>query len=450
MLIHGTSEKEYNSGMTVNYLKKAPPPAAAAEAEIRTRVRDIVSDIETGGEESARRYAKELDRWTGDIVVSAEARRAAADKVSSEARADIEFALEQVRHFAEAQKASLSDFETELHTGVVAGQKHIPVQTAGCYVPGGRYAHIASAVMSTATARAAGVQTVVAASPPHESHGGIHPAIIYALDLCGADYILNIGGAQAVASLAFGLFSGQAADIIAGPGNQYVAEAKRQLYGRAGIDMFAGPTEILVIADDSSDAEIVACDLVGQAEHGPNSPAWLISLSSEVAEKVLSLMPKMLESLPSPNREHATASWRDYGEIAVVDSREEAVRLSDEYAPEHLEVHCRDLEWWLSHLRNYGSLFLGEETTVAYGDKTSGPNHILPTRGAARHTGGLSVAKFMKTATWQRMTREANREIGTVAARLSRREGMEGHARTADMRLQKWFSEESFDLQPPE
>ena len=436
--------------MTINYLKKAPPAPAAAEAETRSRVRDIITDIENGGEDAVRRYVTELDKWTGDIVVSAEARRAAADKVSAEARADIEFALKQVRRFAEAQKASLSDFQTELHDGVMAGQKHIPVQTAGCYVPGGRYAHIASAVMSTATARAAGVQTVVAASPPHESHGGIHPAIVYALDLCGADYILNIGGAQAVASLAFGLFSGHAADIIAGPGNQYVAEAKRQLYGRAGIDMFAGPTEILIIADDTADPEIVACDLAGQAEHGPNSPAWLVSLSSEVAEKTAALMPKMIDSLPSPNCEHARASWQDYGEIAVVDSREEAVALSDQYAPEHLEIHCSDLDWWLSQLRNYGSLFLGEETTVAYGDKASGPNHILPTRGAARHTGGLSVAKFMKTATWQRMTRDANRQIGTVAARLSRREGMEGHARTADLRLQKWFADESFDLQPPE
>lgn len=323
----------------------------------------------------------------------------------------------------------------------------MPVQTAGCYVPGGRYAHVASAIMSVGTAKEAGVKNIIACSPPSNAHGGMHPAILYTLDLCGADHILNLGGVQGIAAMAFGLFSGHSADVLAGPGNQYVAEAKRLLYGFTGIDMFAGPTEILVIADDTADAEIVACDLVGQAEHGPNSPAWLISLSSSLANKVMQLVPQMIEALPEPNRSHAMQSWQEYGEVAVADSQEDAAVLSDRYAAEHLEVHCANLDWWQSRLINYGSLFLGEETTVAYGDKVSGPNHILPTKGAGRYTGGLSVAKFMKTVTWQRMTREANRDIGAATARISRLEGMEGHARTADLRLAKWFPDEKFILQ---
>ncbi|MGI9297349.1 MAG: histidinol dehydrogenase [Gammaproteobacteria bacterium] len=434
--------------MPVEYLKKTAPPPRSEDAQVRERVRKIVADIEGGGEDAARKYAAELDGWTGDIVVSAESVRAAADKVSPAAKDDIAFALKQVRRFAAEQKARLCDFETEMAPGLVAGQKHLPVQTAGCYAPGGRFAHIASAVMSVATAKAAGVETVAACSPPHESRGGIHPEVLYALDLCGADIILNLGGAQAIAALAFGLFSGRPADVLAGPGNQYVAEAKRQLYGRAGIDMFAGPTEILIVADDSADAEIVAADLVGQAEHGPNSPAWLISSSEKLAREVLARVPELVAALPEPNRGFAETAWAECGEVAVADSREAAAARADEYAAEHLEVHCADLEWWLARLQNYGSLFLGEETTVAYGDKVSGPNHILPTRGAARHTGGLSVAKFMKTVTWQRMTRDANREIGAAAARLSRREGMEAHARTADVRLQKWFADETFPLHP--
>lgn len=434
--------------MTIEYLKKAPPPPPAEESETRQRVRDIIAAVEKDGETAARQYAAQLDQWHGDIIVDESARQAAKDKVSAATKSDIAFALQQVRRFAAEQKTHLVDFQTELHPGLIAGQHHVPVQTAGCYVPGGRYAHIASAIMSVATAKVAGVNTIVACSPPHAIHGGIHPAIIYALDLCGADYILNLGGAQAIAALAFGLFSRCPADVLAGPGNHYVAEAKRQLYGRVGIDMFAGPTEILIIADETADAEIVACDLVGQAEHGPNSPAWLIALSPQLAHEVAKIVPTMIDALPSPNRDHAMLSWRDYGEIAIAQSREEAATLSDQYAPEHLETHCADLQWWLERLQNYGSLFLGEETTVAYGDKTSGPNHILPTRGAARHTGGLSVAKFMKTTTWQRMTREANRDIGATTARLARREGMEAHARTADLRLTKWFANETFDLHP--
>lgn len=425
--------------MSVEYLKKSSPPPPEEAHELRERVRRIIADIDAGGEDAARRYAADLDKWDGEILTSDEERKKAADKVSPQLKDDVAEALSRVRRFAEAQMESMRDMESELSPGATAGMRCLPVRTAGCYVPGGRYAHIASAVMSVATARAAGVRTVVACSPPHRDHGGIHPAILYALDASGADYVLNLGGAHAVAAMAAGLFTSHPADVLAGPGNQYVAEAKRQLYGRTGIDMVAGPTEILVIADDTADPEIVACDLAGQAEHGPNSPAWLISLSRPLAEKALDLLPGIIDDLPEPNRTHAKAAWADFGEAAVAGSREEAAALADQYAAEHVEVQCADLDWWLNSLRNYGSLFLGEETTVAYGDKASGPNHILPTRGAARYTGGLSVAKFIKTPTWQRMTREAGRGVGALTARLSRQEGMEGHARTADIRERKWF-----------
>ncbi len=431
--------------MTVRYLKRAGKTAATGEQDVRAAVQAILDEIEAGGEAKARDYAAKFDKWEGEIVVSREARDAAADRVPERLKQDIQFAYDQVRRFAEAQKDAIRDAEVELRPGLVAGHRNIPMAAAGCYVPGGRYSHVASAIMSVTTAKVAGVDQVIACSPPKPGEG-VNPAILYTLDLCGADSVLALGGVQGIAAMAFGLFGGRPADILVGPGNQFVAEAKRILYGRVGIDMFAGPSEVMVIADGTADPEIVAWDLVGQAEHGYNSPAWLISLDHSLAEKVLDLAPKFITELPEVNRTNAEAAWRDYGEIIVADSREEAVRVSDDYASEHLEVHCADLDWWLQNLRNYGSLFLGEETTVAFGDKTSGPNHILPTKGAARYTGGLSVGKFMKTVTWQRMTREANRDIAQVTARISRLEGMEGHAKTADVRLEKWFPDERFDL----
>jgi sulfopropanediol 3-dehydrogenase len=431
--------------MAVDYLKKAGKTAATGERDVRDAVQAILDDIEAGGEAKAREYAAKFDKWEGDIVVSRDDRAAAADKVSQRLKDDIRFAHDHIRRFAEAQKKAILDTQVELRPGLVAGHRNIPMTAAGCYVPGGRYSHVASALMSVTTAKVAGVSQIVACSPPKPGEG-VHPAILYTLDLCGADTVLALGGVQGVAAMAFGLFGGEPADILVGPGNQFVAEAKRILYGRVGIDMFAGPSEVMVIADETADPEIVAWDLVGQAEHGYNSPAWLIALDRGLAERVAELAPGFIAELPEVNRVNAEAAWRDYGEIIVVDSREEAVRVSDDYASEHLEVHCADLDWWLSNLRNYGSLFLGEETTVAFGDKTSGPNHILPTKGAARYTGGLSVGKFMKTVTWQRMTREANRDIGQVTARISRLEGMEGHAKTADIRLAKWFPDERFDL----
>jgi sulfopropanediol 3-dehydrogenase len=431
--------------MAIEYLKRAPKTAASGEADVRTTVQTMLDEIEAGGEAKATDYARRLDKWGGAIVVTAAEREAAAAKVPAKLKDDIRFAHDKVRRFAQAQRAAILDTEVELLPGLIAGHRNIPVAAAGCYVPGGRYTHVASAIMSVTTAKVAGVKHVFACSPPRPGIG-INPAVLFALDLCGADTILNLGGVQGVAALAFGLFTAHPADILVGPGNQFVAEAKRILYGRVGIDMFAGPSEILVVADGDADPEIVAADLVGQAEHGYNSPAWLITLSRDLGKKVLQLVQRLIADLPELNAKNAAAAWRDYGEIVLAESREQAAELSDAYASEHLEVQCADLDWWLARLRNYGSLFLGAETTVAYGDKTSGPNHILPTKGAARYTGGLSVGKFLKTVTWQRMTREANKEIGTVAARLSRLEGMEAHARTSDLRLGKWFPGENFDL----
>ena len=431
--------------MPIEYLKKADMTASTGDQQVAKTVSDMLAAIEAGGEDKAVAYAREFDRWDGDIVVSADSMASAADRVPQRLKDDIRFAHDRVRKFAEAQLASLSEFEVELQPGLRTGQKLIPVQAAGCYVPGGRYCHVASAIMSATTAKVAGVDHVIAASPPRDADG-IHPAVLYALDLAGANTVLTMGGVQAIAAMAFGLFTGRPADILVGPGNQFVAEAKRLLYGRVGIDLFAGPSEILIIADETADPEIVAVDLVGQAEHGPNSPAWLISTSRELADAVIQRMPALIAELPEQNRVNAEAAWRDYGEVVLAGSREEAAKASDSYASEHLEVHAADPDWWLATLRNYGSLFLGEETTVAFGDKTSGPNHILPTKGAGRYTGGLSVGKFIKTVTYQRMSRDANRTIAAVTARMSRLEGMEAHARTADSRLNKYFAGEKFDL----
>jgi sulfopropanediol 3-dehydrogenase len=431
--------------MAVTYLKKAEKTSSTGEQDVRDIVVNMLNELEKGGDERAVAYARDLDKWDGDIVITDETRERAKKMVSQKLQDDIRFAHDNVRRFAEAQRASMQDIQTEVLPGLVAGHRNIPLQTAGCYVPGGRYAHIASAIMTATTARAAGVDNVIACSPPR-GETGAHPAVIFALDVCGADTILNLGGVQGIGALAFGLFTGKPADILVGPGNQFVAEAKRLLYGRVSIDMFAGPTESAVIADATADPEIVATDLVGQAEHGYNSPVWLISTDKALAEKVMEIVPGMIDSLPEPNRQSATDAWRDYAEVVVCDTREEAVKVSDDYASEHLQVMCEDLDWWHNNLRNYGSLFLGEETNVSFGDKVSGPNHVLPTKQAARYTGGLFVGKFLKTVTWQRMTREANKAIGPACARISRLEGMEAHARSADVRLAKWFPDTNFDL----
>ena len=434
--------------MAADYLKRASERSETTTASAQRVVAEMLREIEVHGEAAIRRYALELDHWPGPIVLTAEeiARRTAV--VPAPVRADIDFATDKVRRFAQAQRDSVRDFSLQLVPGLTVGQKLVPCNVAGCYVPTGRYAHIASAYMSVATAKAAGVRTVIACSTPYRGEG-IHPAVLYAMTAAGADVVMTLGGVQAIAAMAYGLFTGKPADIIVGPGNKYVAEAKRMLFGKVGIDVFAGPSEVAVIADDTADAAIIAADLVGQAEHGHESPAWLITSSRRVAEEVMRRIPDLLNALPPTARDAASAAWRDYGEIVLGDTREELVALSDRYASEHLEVHCADLDWWLANLTNYGSLFLGEETTVAYGDKASGPNHILPTKHAARYSAGLSVHKFLKPLTWQRADRAASAAIGEVAARISRLEGMEAHARTSDVRLGKYFPGSNADLGAP-
>ncbi|WP_404301988.1 histidinol dehydrogenase [Alicycliphilus denitrificans] len=431
--------------MTTEYLKKATPPQATIDAATGETVQRMLATIKSEGREAVERYASDLDGYRGKIVLDEADIAAAVKAVPLMVREDIAFAHQRVRDFAQRQRDSLAEFEVELMSGLVAGQKLIPVNTAGCYVPGGRYAHAASAIMSVCTARVAGVPNIVATSPAHKE-AGVNPAILYAMQLCGAHTVLALGGVQAIAALAYGLYAKAPADIIVGPGNRFVAEAKRTLFGSIGIDVVAGPTESAIIADESADAEIVAADLAGQAEHGPDSPVWLYTTSRALGEQVIAIMPRVIAALPEPARSSATAAWRDYGEVVFAPTREEICEISDRYAPEHLQVMASDLDWWLQRLTNYGSLFLGEETTVAYGDKCAGPNHILPTRGAARYSGGLSVGKFIKTVTYQRLNRAASREVGQVAARISRLEGMEGHARTGDIRLQKYFPQEQFEL----
>jgi len=434
--------------VSIQYLKRAAKSPESETATARAVVEEMLAEIAKNGEDAVRAYAAKLDGWSGPVVMTAQEIERRTSVIAPEVRRDIDFATERVRRFARAQRESTHEFAVELQPGLVAGQRLIPVNVAGCYVPTGRYAHIASAYMAIATAKAAGVPFVVAASTPYRGEG-IHPHVLYAMKVAGADAILTLGGVQAIAAMAFGLFTGSPADIIVGPGNKYVAEAKRILFGKVGIDVFAGPSEVAVIADETADPAIVASDLVGQAEHGHESPAWLMTTSHALAAAVMERVPKLIEALPATARDAAGAAWRDYGEVVVGETREEIVGASDRYAPEHLEVHARDLDWWLARLTCYGSLFLGEETTVAFGDKTSGPNHILPTKGAARYSGGLSVHKFLKTVTWQRMTREANRDIAQVTARISRLEGMEAHARTADDRLAKYFPGERFERGAP-
>ena len=435
--------------MAIKYLKKADKTAAQEAVDTSATVMNILNDIEAKGDEGALHYAAQFDHYDGNLILTEDEIAAAAQQVPQKLKDDIAFAHDNVRRFAQLQRSTIADVDMEIVPGLTAGQKAIPVNSAGCYIPGGRYSHIASAIMTVTTAKVAGVNNVIACSPPRPGIG-IAPAIIYAANLCGADKILAMGGVQGVASMAFGLFGLPKADILVGPGNQYVAEAKRILFGRVGIDMFAGPTDSLILADKTADAHIVATDLVSQAEHGYNSPVWLVTDSAELANAVLEAVPALIAELPGQNGENAAAAWRDFGEIIVCDNREEMAQASDEYAPEHLTVQAQDLSWWLERLTNYGSLFLGEETTVTYGDKASGPNHVLPTNGAAKYTGGLSVHKFMKLVTWQQGTREGMKPVAEASARISRLEGMEGHARSADVRLAKYFPRENFDLSATE
>ena len=431
--------------MARNYLKKATLTAQSDASNVHDIVRGILNDIEEGGDAKAIEYAQKFDKYDGNVILTQEEIAAACELVPQKLKEDIQFAHENVRRFAEAQKATVSDVEHEVVPGLIAGQKAIPVDAAGCYVPGGRYSHIASAIMTVTTAKVAGCNHIMATSPPRPGVG-VAPAIIYAAHICGADTIMALGGVQGIAAMTFGLFGLPKANILVGPGNQFVAEAKRILFGRVGIDMIAGPTDSLVLADKSADPHIVATDLVSQAEHGYNSPVWLVTDSKDLAEDVMNRIPKLINDLPELNRDNALAAWRDYAEVIVCADREEMAATSDEYAPEHLTVQAEDLDWWRGRLSCYGSLFLGEETTVSYGDKASGTNHVLPTSGAAAYTGGLSVHKYMKIVTWQQATREGSKRVAQATAQISRLEGMEGHARAADVRLAKYFPGENFDL----
>ena len=431
--------------MPREYLKKASLTSKSDASETHKIVQGILDDIEQGGDAKALEYAAKFDQYEGSIILSPEEIEAACALVPEKLKADIRFAHDNVKRFAEKQKDTVANVEYEVVPGLIAGQKAIPVDAAGCYVPGGRYSHVASAIMTVTTAKVAGCRHITACSPPRPGVG-VAPAIIYAAHICGADTIMAMGGVQGVAAMTFGLFGLPKANILVGPGNQFVAEAKRILFGRVGIDMIAGPTDSLILADASADPLVVATDLVGQAEHGYNSPVWLVTDDRALAEEVMRLVPDLIADLPDVNRDNAAAAWRDYAEVILCADREEMAATSDDYAPEHLTVQAEDLDWWLDRLTCYGSLFLGEETTVAFGDKASGTNHVLPTSGAASYTGGLSVHKYMKIVTWQRATREGAKPVAEATARIARLEGMEGHARTADIRLHKYFPDEVFDL----
>lgn len=418
------------------YLKKAAPSVRTDRTDLEGRVREILHRIEVDRDEAVRHYAEVFDRWSGgEFRVSREQIRKAEDSLPASFKDDLALCHRNVTEFARLQRDSLQEFESEIAPGIVLGQRQIPIGAAGCYIPGGKYPLISAAIMSVATAKVAGVEHVIGCAPPR-ADGGIFPATLYALHLSGADEIYCIGGVQAMAAMAYGCVGMRPVDIITGPGNPFVAEAKRQLFGVVGIDLLAGPTEIMVIADDSADPELVALDLLGQAEHGPDSPAWLITPSEAFGKAALRQVERLLETLPT--REIAAQSWQKLGEVVVVGSDDEAIALSDDYAPEHLELQTARNDYYLQHLRNYGSAFVGEESTVAFGDKGVGTNHTLPTGRAARYTGGLSVGKFIKTVTYQRLTRQASRTIAPVLSRICTAEGMLAHAMTCDARIERY------------
>lgn len=420
--------------MPITALKSSAGQPPQELDDISDTVQLMLARIKAGGEEAALDYALRLDGWQGEVVVTRAEIDAAVARVPQALKDDIVWAHDNITRFAEAQRATAQEMQVELRPGLIAGQKQIPLGAAGCYVPGGRYTHIASALMSIGTARVAGVQDITAVSPPNGA-AGIPDEMLFAMNLAGASRIVTLGGVQGVAAMAYGFFGAPAVDILVGPGNAYVAEAKRQLFGPIGIDMFAGPTDSLVLADHTADPEVVAVDLVGQAEHGATSPVWLATTHRTLAEDVLRMVPDLIADLPEINRAAAATAWADLAEVVLCDTREEMAQYADMKAPEHLHVQASDLPWWRERLLAYGSLFLGEETTVAFGDKAAGPNHVLPTSGAARYTGGLSVHKFLKTVTWQQADARALPDLARVCASISREERMEGHARSADIRL---------------
>lgn len=421
----------------IEYLKQAPWHSRGVSDDVKATVSEMLARIERDPEAEIRRYSHELDGWSPEsFVLDQPTIERSAEEVDEQLRGHIEFAQVQVRAFAVAQRATMQDLEVETLPGVILGHRHIPVQTVGSYVPGGRYPMLASSFMTVIVPKVAGVDRVIACAPPRGG-AGIHPAMVYAMATSGADAIVSLGGVQALAAMVYGIEGLEPADIIVGAGNAYVAEAKRQLFGEVGIDLLAGPTEVAVIADQTADPELVALDLLGQAEHGPTSPAVLITTSRELGEAVLAHVATWLETFPT--REVAGAAWDAHGSIAVVDDLDEAIVLSDQIAPEHLEVQIDPslLEWARLRLRNYGSLFLGEQATVAYGDKAVGTNHVLPTLRAGRYTGGLWVGKFLKTCTYQRLSEEGTQRVAPAVAAISTAEHLEGHALTASFRLER-------------
>lgn len=419
------------------YLKHGASQAEAAQEDLNVRatVEGILQSIERRGDVAVREYSEKFDRWSpSDFRLSRAQIDACYTRLTQRDLDDIAFAQEQVRRFAQVQRDALRDVEVETLPGVILGHKNIPVESVGCYVPGGKYPLVASAHMSVVTAKVAGVPRVIAAAPPF--NGEPAPAIVVAMDMAGADEIYALGGVQAIGAMAIGTQSIRPVDMLVGPGNQFVAEAKRQLFGRVGIDLFAGPTETLVIADDSVDGELCAADLLGQAEHGPNSPAVLLTNSDKLARDTMMEIERQLKVLPTG--EIAGRAWRDFGQVIVCDTLEEMVAKADEIASEHVQVMTRDPDFFLQRMRNFGALFLGPETNVSYGDKVIGTNHTLPTRKAARYTGGLWVGKFIKTCTYQRITRAASVTIGEYCSRLCALEGFAGHKEQADIRVRRY------------
>jgi sulfopropanediol 3-dehydrogenase len=418
-----------------SHLKSAQPKLKQSNDALRQTVERMLSQIAEEGDEAVRRYAKELDRWEGPFKVDPETIQAVVRRMPTTFKEDFAHCHRQVTEFAKRQRESLSELEVELQPGVWLGHRLIPVSKVGCYIPGGKYPLVAAAIMSIGTARTAGVDHIVGCAPPRDQDG-IYAPQLYAMHAAGADEIYVLGGVQAMAAMAFGCVGIAPVDILTGPGNPYVAEAKRQLFGRVGIDLLAGPTEILVIADDSADPALVATDLLGQAEHGPDSPVWLVTTSETLGRAVIEQIARQLETLPTAAI--ASQAWRDNGEVVVVATDDEAIAVSDDFAPEHLEVMTGRNDYYLERLRNYGSLFLGEESTVAYGDKGVGTNHTLPTGRAARYTGGLWVGKFIKTVTYQKLTPAASRQISPIMSRICNVEGMAAHQITADVRYARY------------
>lgn len=405
------------------------------DQKVRAIVEEIIAEIEARGDAAVRHYSQKFDNWSPSSYRLTDAEiKSCYQQLTKQEKHDIRFAQEQVRNFAQIQRDSMQNVEVETLPGVILGHKHIAVNAVGCYVPGGKYPLIASAHMSIVTAKVAGVARIIASAPPFE--GKPHPAIVVAMDMAGADEIYTVGGVQAIGMMAIGTQTIAPVDIIVGPGNAFVAEAKRQLFGRVGIDLFAGPTETLIIADETVDGALCAADLLGQAEHGPTSPAILLTNSEKLARETMVEVENQLKTLPTADI--AGKAWADYGQVIVCDGYEEMVQMADEIASEHVQVMTKDPSYFLTHMTNYGALFLGEETNVAYGDKVIGTNHTLPTNKAARYTGGLWVGKYLKTCTYQRISEEASVQVGEYCSRLCRMEGFMGHKEQADIRLRRY------------